>query len=103
MPICHVVLEREDISIEEAIEVVREIVYKNIIGNPEMSSRQIPAKFKIRTSMPLTRNSKIDFNALRSEGIVGDEINVDVNETNLTVDTIEIYASKKDVKVRVKR
>ena len=100
MPICHIVFENNNISEERKIEIIREIVYKNIIGNPEMSSRQIPAKFKIREKMPLSKNSKNDFNALRREELTGDEINVDVNETNLTVDNIEIYVNKKEVKVK---
>lgn len=103
MPICHIVLNREDLSSEEKIEVVKEIVYKNIIGNPEMSSRQIPAKFKVREKMPLSKNSKVDFNALKSETLSGEEINVDVSETNLTVDSIEIYINKKDVKVKLRK
>lgn len=103
MPICHIVLKREDYSEDEIIEIVRDIVYKNIIGNSTMSSRQIPAKFKVRVNMPISKNGKVDFNALRKEELTGDEINVDVNETNLTVDTIEIYRNSKDVKIRVKK
>ena len=62
-----------------------------------MSSRQIPAKFKIRASMPLSKNSKIDFNALAKEPLDGSEISVDVKETNLTVENISIYKeTKKD-------
>lgn len=103
MPICHIVLENGDYNEEQIIEIIRDIVYKNIIGNPNMSSRQIPAKFKIRTKMPLSKNSKIDFNALRKENLDGTEINVDVNETNLTVDNIDIYITKKNVKTRIKK
>ena len=62
MPICHVVLDKE-YSQEEALEIVKEIVY-NIIDNPNMSSRQIPAKFKVREKMPLSKNSKVDYEAL---------------------------------------
>lgn len=103
MPICHIVLEQEDYSEETMIEVVKEIIYKNIIGNPDMSSRQIPAKFKIRTDLPISKNGKVDFNALRREELTGDEVNVDVNETNLTVDTIDIYINKKNAKVKVRK
>ena len=66
-----------------------------------MSSRQIPAKFKVRVSMPISKNGKEDFNALRREELDGTEINVDVNETNLTVDSIDIYYDKKNNKVKV--
>ena len=70
---------------------VEEIVYKQIIANPTMSSRQIPSKFRIRESLPLSKNSKVSFNELINEGLKGNEISVDVMETNLSVGNIEIY------------
>lgn len=103
MPMCHLVLKNSNISEEEKIEVIKDIIYNNIIGNSTMSSRQIPTKFKIRESMPLTKNSKVDFNALKNEPLDGDEINVDISETNLTVDHIEIYKEAKNTKVRTKK
>ena len=68
-----------------------------------MSSRQIPAKFKVRESLPLTKNSKVDFNALKNEELTGEEINVDVSETNLSVSNIDIYkCNSKLIKSRKK-
>lgn len=97
MPICHIVLkdEYEDV---DSIEVVRDIVYNTIISNPDMSSRQIPAKFKIRKSLPLTKNNKVDFRALTAEEFDGTEINVDIEENNLTVGEIKIYKNCKTLK-----
>lgn len=103
MPICHIVLNENNLTDEEEIAIVNDIVYNKIIANSTMSSRQIPAKFKIRESLPLTKNSKVDFNSLKNEELDGTEINVDVNETNLTVDHIDIYKDKKNIKVRVKK
>lgn len=100
MPICHIVLNQNNLTSEEELNIIKDIVYNQIIANPTMSSRQIPAKFKIRESMPLTKNSKVDFNALKSEELNGTEINVDVSETNLTVDHIDIYRNKTKVKKR---
>ena len=91
MPICHLVLTEDNLTDDEKIELVKEIVYKQIIGNPTMSSRQIPSKFKIRNDIPLTKNSKTDFTVLKNEEFNGSEITVDVNETNLAVDSIKIY------------
>lgn len=102
MPICHVVLENNNLTDEEQIEVVKDIIYNEIIANPTMSSRQIPSKFKIRNSMPITKNGKVDFNSLKSEQLDGTEINVIVNETNLSVDSIDIYKGKKNIKVKIK-
>lgn len=96
MPICHLVLETNDLTDKEQIEIVEDIVYNSIIANPEMNSRQIPAKFKIRDSFPLNAASKINDVALRKEKITGDEINVVVNETNIAVESISIYKGKED-------
>ena len=103
MPICHVVLENNNLTDEEQIEVVKDIIYNEIIANPTMSSRQIPSKFKIRNSMPITKNGKVDFNSLKNEQLDGTEINVIVNETNLSVDSIDIYKGKKNRKGKIKK
>ena len=94
MPICHLVLEKDNLTEEEQIKLVEDIVYKNIISNPTMNSRQIPSKFKIRKEMPLNKGNKIDDIALREEDVT-DTINVDVDETNVAVGNIEIYKNKK--------
>ena len=98
MPMCHLVLNEEGLDIDAQIKIIEEIVYKQIIDNHDMSSRQIPAKFKIRESMPLSKNSKIDFNALAKEPLDGSEICVDVKETNLSVQSINIYKTKELVR-----
>lgn len=95
MPMCHLVLEDNNLTMDEQIKLVEEIVYTYIIGNPEMNSRQIPAKFKIREAMPLNKGNKVDDIALRAEGVTGDEINVDVSETNVSVGNIEIYCNNR--------
>ena len=95
MPICHLVLENSNLSEEEQIAIIEEIVYNNIIGNPNMNSRQIPSKFKIRESLPLNKGNKVDFKALEAEELTGDEISVVVNETNVAVESIDIFKDKK--------
>ncbi len=94
MPIAHIVLDDGIfLSQNEMLELIEEIVYKQIIANPDMSSRQIPSRFKIREKLPLTKNSKININELIKEGIDGSEITVEVEETNLAVGEIKIYFS----------
>lgn len=99
MPLCHIVLE-EEYQNEEHTHIINDIVYNTIIANPTMSSRQIPSKFRIREKMPLTKNSKVDFNTLKKEGLDGSEINVDVIETNLNVADIKIYKNVKTLKLK---
>ena len=97
MPIAHLVLNEEiELNEEEKVSLINEIVYRQIIANPNMSSRQIPSKFRIRESMPLSKNGKINFNELINEGLKGTEINVDVEETNLSVGNIQIYSLLKE-------
>ena len=91
MPICHLVLHENITSKDDKEKIVQEIVNKQIIGNPEMSSRQIPTKFKFREELPLSKNSKVDFVELTNEALTGEEINVDIHETNLAVEGITVY------------
>lgn len=96
MPMCQVVL-KDDFNYLDKIEIVKNIIYKTIMDEPNMSSRQIPSKFKFRDSFPLTKNNKVDFLALNNEELDGSEICVDVEETNLNVGEIKIYKNKEKV------
>ena len=96
MPMCHIVL-KDEFNYADKIEVVKNIIYKTIMDEPNMSSRQIPSKFKFRNSFPLTKNNKVDFIALNSEKLDGNEICVDVEETNLNVGEIKIYKNQEKV------
>ena len=61
-----------------------------------MSSRQIPRKIKYRDFLPMTKNSKTNYNALIEEGIDGSEISVNVEETNISVGKIDIILPRQD-------
>ncbi len=97
MPICHLLLNKQYDNDSDYTKLVEDIVNNYIIDNPTMSSRHIPSKFKIRLSMPFTKNSKINFNALKEEELDGTEINVDVEESNLTIGNINIYKNKQKI------
>lgn len=102
MPIAHIVLE-DDVKVfnnEEYEEIVRDIINNQFIGNSDMSSRQIPSRFKFRSSLPLTKNSKVSFNALIEEGIDGTEICVEVQETNMSVGAIKVYSNRDEMKLK---
>lgn len=97
MPIAHLVLDNiDEVTDSQAQAIVERIIHSQIINNPNMSSRQIPSKFKIRNSMPLTKNSKVNFNELINEGIDGSEISVNVEETNLAVGKIIVTAPSRE-------
>ncbi len=98
MPVCHIVLNDEFLDVDP-VEIVNDIVYNTIIKNPNMSSRQIPSKFKVVDKFKLTKNNKIDYKSLPQEEFDGTEINVDVDETNLNVGSINIYVAGDKEKV----
>lgn len=89
MPIAHIVLNNSD-DFLDGKKVVRQIINEQFINNPNISSRQIPTKWRIRQSMPLTANSKVDFNLLQKEDLDGSEITVEIEETNLSVGEIRV-------------
>ncbi len=89
MPKAHIVLEG-DTNDYDLKNITEDIIQKQIINNSNMSSRQIPAKVKYREAMPLTANSKVNYNALVNEGYDGSEISINVQETNLAVGSIEV-------------
>lgn len=97
MPKAHIVLN-PDVDIDDLKTLTEEIIKSQIIDNHNMSSRQIPAKIKYRDLLPLTANSKVNFNALINEGYDGSEISVNVEETNLSVGTIEVVLPEQKVK-----
>ena len=105
MPICHVVLEEKELNEEEEIEVIKNIIYNTIIDHSDMNSRQIPSKFKIRENLPLNKGGKVDFKALEKEELTGDEINVLLDETNVSINDIKVFKNKKKgiTRTRIKK
>ena len=101
MPICHVVLE--DNCTERDLDIVNDIVYNTLLSNQEITSRQIPSKFKIREELPLTKNNKVDFKELEKETLDDNSnvINVDVEENLQEVGSIKIFKDCKILKLKI--
>ena len=95
MILATIVLTGELLTEEEKISYVKKIIDESFIFNPEVSSRQIPSKFKFRSELPLTRNGKLDFKAIINEGLTGEEISVILEETNISIGNIEIISGTK--------
>lgn len=98
MPICHLVLK--DNIYNDEVEIVKDIIFNTIITDSKLSSRQIPSKFKIRNTFPLTVNNKIDYKALTNEPLDGNEINVNIDETNLNIGDITISTKTKKLELK---
>lgn len=101
MPIAHIVLKDEiEMSIEEQATYIERLIDNLFVKNPDVSTRQIPSKFRFRDSLPITANGKVDYVSVTSEEITGEEINVDLEETNISVGSIKITVpDKKKTKV----
>ena len=81
-------------------EMVEKIINEAFINNSNVSTRQIPTKFIFRDSFPMTVNNKVDFRAISQEELTGDEISVEINETNVSVSGIKVIepSNKKNIK-----
>lgn len=75
---------------EAQVKLIKELIQKCFISNEMVSARQIPAWFRFRCNLPLTTNSKVNYVALAKEPLQGDEIEVDIEETNISVDSITV-------------
>jgi len=74
----------------EQVAFVKKLIQAQFVNNTDVSARQIPAWFRFRESLPLTVNSKTDYNALAKEPLSGQEIAVHIEETNISVDKITV-------------
>lgn len=91
MPIAHLLLaDSHSSAAQDMKKLIEDIIFNNIVKNPEISSRQIPSRFRIRKHLPLTKNSKVDINALTNEEILNTDYVVEIEETNLNVGNITI-------------
>lgn len=75
-------------SREEQVKAVKKLIQAQFINNADVSARQIPAWFRFRENLPLTVNSKVNYNALAQEALNGNEVAVHIEETNISVDKI---------------
>lgn len=93
--------DETELDEEQKVQIVENLVNKYFIQNPNVSTRQIPKKFKFKSALPLTPNGKVNFNGLIEEGLTGEEITVELEETNISVGEIRVFSSKQDAKKRV--
>lgn len=86
-----IVLQDNGVPTREAqVTWVEKIVQEQFVNNADVSARQIPAWFRFRKSLPLTVNSKVNYNALANEPLSGNEIAVYIEETNISIDKVVV-------------
>jgi long-chain acyl-CoA synthetase len=79
-------------SVQEQKDYIENLLHEQFISNPNISSRQIPTKFHIVESLPLTANSKVDYKQIIAQGVTGDEIDVIIEENNISISNIVVRA-----------
>ena len=63
--------------------LVRKVIEQVFFNNPFVSSRQIPARYRLRDDLPLTVNAKVDYRAIAAEPLAAEDIILHLEETNL--------------------
>lgn len=82
---------KENIKVrKEQVAFVEKLVDELFINNENVSTRQIPTWFRFREQLPLTANSKINYIALAEEDLLGTEILVSMEESNISLGGISI-------------
>jgi len=99
MPIVHVVLE-DNIELASKEEIIKEIIFEIIQEDKNMTTRDIPTKWKFRTNIPLTLMSKKDYMALKNEELDGSELNVIIDEDNMKLQNITIESEKNPLLIK---
>lgn len=91
MPMADILVDEEILGDpERESEFVRSLVQNRFIENADMSTRQIPSRFRLRTSLPMTVNSKVDYRALAAEDCEQYDVACRLNETNISIGELEI-------------
>lgn len=101
MIMANIVLEDgNELSNDEKVAFTERLINECFVKNPNVQTRQIPSKIKFKDSMPLTVNSKINYNALAKEGVTGEEISVILEESTISVGDIKIVGPEKNKSLR---
>ncbi|MGM9881706.1 MAG: AMP-binding protein [Bacilli bacterium] len=101
MPIVYII-PSENFDMNNIKDNISDIINNYILNNKKMTYRDIPRKWKIVDSLPLTSALKKDYKKIKSNGIDGSEITIICHETNIGLDYFDVIIPNKD-KVLVKK
>lgn len=94
-----IICDRDFSCEEEKIEVAKSIVNDEFINNKNASIRQIPAKIRFVDEFPLTPNGKVDYKHLYENTQEFGEVDVTLNETNMSIESIS-FTSEQTPKIK---
>lgn len=80
---------------EEIIEIVQKIINEKFINNHKLSARQIPTKYVFINEIPKTTNDKIDYNKIDEYETNENTINVEIDESNISINSIKVKGNTK--------
>ncbi len=90
------IILQDDVSGTEK-EIVEQILEEAFINNSNVSTRQIPTKFIFREDYPMTKMNKVDYKAIEAEPLSGSELEVRIDETNVSVNSITVIEPKQKI------
>lgn len=71
-------------------QIIKDILEQAFINNPNVSSRQIPTKFRICNAFPVTINCKVDYKSLEKESVENYPFSILFDESSVNVGDIQI-------------
>jgi len=79
----------------ERTALVEKIVKEGFIENSDLSSRQIPSRFRFIEAMPMTPGGKTDYSRLDDQPASEEEVLVVLEETNVSLDGVKVIRPEK--------
>ena len=90
-----IVLNTPTTNEEEMIEIVQKIINEKFINNHKLSARQIPTKYVFTKEIPKTPSDKIDYNKIDECETNENTINVEIDESNISINSIKVKGNTK--------
>ena len=79
-----------ELNEQEKVSLVERIIQERFVDNHALSARQIPTKFIFIKELPKKLSDKIDYEKIDNYGFDGSEISVELDESNVSLNGIEV-------------
>ena len=91
MILATIVLNGREVGDRGALrKYAEEIVRTCFFDNTSAATRQIPSKIRFVDALPITANGKTDYKTIADNGLNGDEISVEFEESNISFGKVTI-------------
>lgn len=89
IPFAHITLEQSKTN-EEIKQIIEELISNTFLSSELVNFREIPRKWLIMDELIKTSSLKKDYETMKQIGLTGEEITVEIDETNLGVDYFNV-------------